>query len=247
MTRAAARLVALVACLCILPTASAVAQAPERLLGADGGDGIAGNLVVLDPATGAVTSTVGPVGFPVTGLAVDPADGVIYGSTGAESDPQGALITINRDTGAGTLIGEVAGGDPAADLTFLNGTLFGWIERTPKDLATIDKATGAATIVGDSGLTQTRGSGLAAAPDGTLYYTGSDDNGTLQAAGGNTLCGDGRPHPRRQLRRPDQGARLRCGRDSVRRAQGRREHRELHDGHDADHDRHGDGPHRGSR
>ena len=69
---------------------------------------------------------------------------------------------------------------PAADLTFLNGTLFGWIERTPKDLATIDKATGAATIVGDSGLTQTRGSGLAAAPDGTLYYTGSDDNGLLR-------------------------------------------------------------------
>ena len=59
--------------------------------------------MILDPATGAVVTTVGPVGFSVTGLAVDPADGVMYGSTGFEVDPAGSLITIDRDTGAGTL------------------------------------------------------------------------------------------------------------------------------------------------
>ena len=178
MTRSALRLAALLFCLCFLPSASAVAQT-ERLYGTIGAGNL-GDLMILDPATGAVTTTVGPVGFSVTGLAVDPADGVIYGSTGTESDPAGALITINRDTGAGTMIGTLAGGDPAADLTFIGGTLFGWLERTAKDLATIDKATGVATVVGDSGLTTTRGSGLAASADGTLYYTGSDDNGVLR-------------------------------------------------------------------
>jgi hypothetical protein len=179
MTRSALRLVALLFCLCFLPSASAVAQT-ERLYGSNGGGGTLGDLVILDPATGAVTTTVGPVGFSVTGLAVDPADGVLYGSTGAEVSPEGSLITINKDTGAGTLIGTLAGGDPASDLTFRGGTLFGFIERTAKDLATIDKATGAATIVGDSGLTGTQGSGLAAAADGTIYYAGSQDNGVLR-------------------------------------------------------------------
>jgi hypothetical protein len=176
MTRA--RLVALLTCLCFLPSGSAVAA--ERLYGAVGGNGNVGDLVILDPATGAVTTSVGPVGFSVTGLAVDPADGVLYGSTGFETNPEGSLITINKDTGAGTLIGTLAGGDPAADLTFLDGTLYGWLERTAKDLVTIDRSTGVATVVGDSGLTNTRGSGLAAAADGTLYYTGSDDNGPLR-------------------------------------------------------------------
>ncbi len=71
-------------------------------------------------------------------------------------------------------------GEPAADLTFRGGTLFGWLEGGLKDLATIDKTLGVATVVGDSGLTITRGSGLAAAADGTLYYTGSDDDGLLR-------------------------------------------------------------------
>src|SRR4051794_35960638 len=109
MTRATASLVALLTCLCFLPTAPAVAQT-ERLYGSNGGGGTLGDLMILDPATGAVVTTVGPVGFSVTGLAVDPADGVMYGSTGFEVEPQGSLITIDRATGAGTLIGTLAGG-----------------------------------------------------------------------------------------------------------------------------------------
>jgi hypothetical protein len=179
MTRAPACLVALLICLGFLPSGSAVAQT-ERLLGAEGGNGTDKSLVVLDPATGAVTNTIGPMGFTVTGLAVDPADGVIYGSTGAEEIPAGSLITIDRDTGAGTLIGELANGDPAADITFREGTLFGWIQAAPRYLATIDKATGAATSVGASGLSSGAGSGLAASSDGVLYYTGSNDNGLLR-------------------------------------------------------------------
>src|SRR4051812_38049804 len=111
-TRAAARTAALLACLGFLPSGSAGAQT-ERLLGAEGGNGTFGDLVILDPATGAATGSVGSIGFSVTGLAVDPSDGVIYGSTGAESVPEGALIRINRDTGAGTFIGTLSNGSPA--------------------------------------------------------------------------------------------------------------------------------------
>ena len=56
MTRAAARIVALLACLCFLPSGSAVAQT-ERLLGAEGANGNPGDLVILDPATGGVATT----------------------------------------------------------------------------------------------------------------------------------------------------------------------------------------------
>ena len=52
MTRA--RLVALLTCLCFLPSGSAVAQT-GHLYGSDGAGGNLGDLVILDPATGAVT------------------------------------------------------------------------------------------------------------------------------------------------------------------------------------------------
>jgi hypothetical protein len=168
-------------CLWLVSAGSAGAQT-KQLYGSDGAGGKLGNLVILDPATGAVTQTVGPVGFSVTGLAEDPSDGVLYGSTGREVDPQGTLITVNKATGAGTLIGALRDGEPAADITFLGGILFGWLEGSSlaEDLVRIDKATGVATTVDDSGLAGTRGSGLAAAPDGTLYYAGSLDNGPLR-------------------------------------------------------------------
>ena len=144
-TRAAARLVALLTCLCFLPSGSAVAQT-ERLLGAEGETARSGiswssTRPPVPLRTRWARSALGhrSRGRPCRRrhLRVD----------GRRGGPQGALITIDRDTGAGTLVGTLAGGDPAADLTFLDGTLFGWLERTAKDLATIDKATGVATVV----------------------------------------------------------------------------------------------------
>jgi hypothetical protein len=73
---------------------------------------------LLNPATGAVVSTVGPIGFSVTGLAYDPVAGILYGSTGgnAGSNPR-SLIRIDTTTGAGTLIGPFNTNTPMADLT----------------------------------------------------------------------------------------------------------------------------------
>jgi Ca2+-binding RTX toxin-like protein len=171
----------------LLGVATASAQTPELLYGADGAQGNLSNLYVINPATGAVSQTIGPIGFAVTGLAIDPATGALYGATsrstsGGASNP-GHIITINKTTGAGTLVGDEdtsPADQGAADITFTpDGTLYGWLEASADDLATINKTTGAATIVGNAGLS-TAGSGLAADSSGTLYFAGDEDSGPLR-------------------------------------------------------------------
>jgi hypothetical protein len=153
----------------------------QILYGADGAGGNpATNLYILDPATGAIVTTVGPIGFAVTGLAFHPTTGVLYGTTGNASPVEpGALITIDPTTGAGTLVGQlVPGNEAAADITFgSDGTLYGWLEPGTDDLVTIDLTTGAATVVGDSGL-GTAGAALAGSGN-PLFLAGDGDSGEL--------------------------------------------------------------------
>jgi len=124
----------------------------QVLYAADGADGHLSNLYILNAATGAVSSTVGPIGFAVTGLAFHPTTGVLYGVTAVENSPpqpQPSLISINPSTGAGTLIGPVGpvgclvppanSTKPVTDITFrADGTLFGW-SRCTDDLVTINE------------------------------------------------------------------------------------------------------------
>ncbi|MEO5701668.1 MAG: IPTL-CTERM sorting domain-containing protein [Casimicrobiaceae bacterium] len=159
-------------------TPAALAQV---LYGATGAGGsAAATLYVLDPATGGVVSTIGPIGFPVTGLAVHPTTGVLYGTTGIEIGTP-SLIRINTTTGAGTLIGANSCG-PIADISFrTDGTLFGWSQCNQGDLVTINLSTGVEAVVGLSGISpKTQGSGLAFSPGGTLFFTGSSSNGALR-------------------------------------------------------------------
>jgi hypothetical protein len=164
--RQAAWLAALaIAVITLLAASAPLARAGggQVLYGADGAGGNPSNLYTLDPATGAVVSTVGPIGFAVTGLAVHPTTGILYGTTGNASPASpGFLITIDTTTGAGTPIGDlVPASETAADITFgADGTLYGWLEAGTDDLITIDLLTGAATVIGDSGLS-TAGAGLA--------------------------------------------------------------------------------------
>lgn len=162
--------------------AAAPAFAAEVLYAADGAAGKPSNLYILNPATGAVVSTLGPIGFAVTGLAIHPTTGVLYGSTGRNSatSPH-SLITIDKTTGAGTLVGSYVVGstETMADLTFTSdGTLYGWLEPGSDDLYTINTATGAATVVGNAGIS-TFGSGLAANSSDVLFYAGFGDSGSL--------------------------------------------------------------------
>jgi hypothetical protein len=141
------------------------------------------DLFLLNAATGALAQTIGPVGFAVTGLAVHPETGVLYGATSRNSDNSpGSLITIDPDTGAGTLIGDmVPGSDEAsADIDFgPDGTLYGIMEPGSDDIVTINLTTGLATFLGDAG-ESTFGSGLAFdTATGKLLWSGHGSDGVL--------------------------------------------------------------------
>jgi hypothetical protein len=190
MTRVRSCLVALIVSTAALWGLAGSASA-ELLLGANGAGNRPSDLLVLNPSTGGVIRTVGPIGYGVTGLSIDPKTGVLYGvtglATGAGSAPSpGALITINRTTGAGTLVGDLLpGGDGATDITFRpDGGFFGWFE-TDDIPGTINKATGAATLLPDPGVS-TYGGGFDSNSAGVLFLAGNGLQGTLDTVDPNT-------------------------------------------------------------
>jgi hypothetical protein len=124
------------------------------------------SLVEIDPATGATLGTIGPVGYAVNGLEYDATTGKLYGSTPAWDPSYVGLIEIDPNTGAGTPVGVHGWGLPGdGDAVITNitvnsqGRMFGWWEFglwegeiIEDDLVSIDKATGLATRVGESGV-----------------------------------------------------------------------------------------------
>lgn len=160
------------------------------------------DLYTINPATGVATS-VGPIGFAVTGLAFDFNTGILYGVTSpnSASSPR-HLITIDPITGAGTDVGAL--GATVADIVCASdGTLYGWTtSSSTEDLVTINKSTGAASVVGDSGLSGTFGEGLACDGSDQLwlfplgatssYYTVDSSTGAVTSIG--SLSGVGLSH-----------------------------------------------------
>jgi hypothetical protein len=191
MIRASRFLAVLFASACGMLVLAGPASAGQLLYAADGAGGNPSNLLILNPDTGAVIRSVGPIGHAVTGLAIDPKTGTLYGATGRSTDlgePNPvSLITINRTTGAGTVVGkERPNNEGVADITFTpDGTLYGWLEPNTDDLVKIDKATGVATVVGDSGL-DTYGSGLASNSSGVLFFAGEGEDMPLRTVDPNT-------------------------------------------------------------
>jgi PKD repeat protein len=127
------------------------------------GGSSASNLYTVDETTGSMSS-IGATGVALTGLAFDPTDGTLYGSTTrlSSSNPK-SLVTINPTTGASTLVaaysGDAGGTKTCTDICFdAGGQLWGWSE-TVDSLVSIDKATAVATSPGNSGLS-TFGDGL---------------------------------------------------------------------------------------
>ena len=121
-----------------------------------GTDASGGNLLSIDRSTGAGT-VVGSTGvFPVPALAVDPTTGIMYAGQGA-GGPN--IFTVNPATGAATLVGDTGLGVAAVGgLDFRSdGTLFAAVNIVgdggtgSETLATINKATGAATVIGPFG------------------------------------------------------------------------------------------------
>lgn len=148
------------------------ASAAPRLFGTTGSGGTLSTLVELDPATGALLSTIGPVGYTVNGLTYDASTGKLWGSTSAAFGGFVGLLEIDMTTGAGTPVGTGWGlpaGDPVVSLTTnASGAMYGWWEPAMDSLVSIDKALGTATLVSWSGLV-TGNLGLSFSNDGTLY------------------------------------------------------------------------------
>jgi|CXWL01.1.fsa_nt_gi hypothetical protein len=156
----------------------------------------------IDRYTGNVTAYApfgSFMGLQSGGLAIHPLTGVLY-ATGGYNDGVSAhqstgLFTIDKTTGAGTLIGFAAGNCCEGDFGVMlngigfrsDGTLFanGWALGGPSypdpnqsHLYTVNLATGAATHIGPSGVTLGRSlkySGLAFSANGTLLSMGSFD------------------------------------------------------------------------
>jgi hypothetical protein len=111
-------------------------------------------LVKVNPLTGLVTP-IGPLGAPLTDLALDPATNIFYGVSGTTQK----FYQIDPSTGAATQIGSTGisfqnGGGLAANSA---GTLYG-VNLNPNNAPdsifyTYSKSNGMATEIADTGLT----------------------------------------------------------------------------------------------
>ena len=124
------------------------------------------NLYQVDTSTGAAT-VIGSTGVTSLGGLAAAADGTIYAYTSS------ALYTVNPGTGAATLVGPLGVSAPEGGLAIQpgTGTLFGVRSVQGDDtLLAIDRASGAATIVGLLGDAGRDTSGIAFRPgDGALF------------------------------------------------------------------------------
>lgn len=144
------------------------------LYAASGTSGIEGILYTVDPATGAILTTVGPLrdaaggAYGITGLKYHPASGIVYGATGPASptnpnylvmvDPATALVT---PIGAfGVILTDIAI-DPKTGIIYA-------LSEFDQDFYTLDPSTGQAVRIGSTGIDLIMQGGLAADRRGSL-------------------------------------------------------------------------------
>ena len=164
------------------------------LYAASGTFGVTGILYTLDPATGAVLTTVGPLNdaagnnYGMTGLKYHPTTGIFYGATAHASptnpdylvivDPATALVTPIGPFGA--ILTDIAI-DPTTGIMY---AVSGWNQK----FYTINTTTGQATQIGSTQLGFQNGGGLAADRTGALFgvdnfsfysYNKTNGNATL--------------------------------------------------------------------
>lgn len=107
-----------------------------------------GDLIQINPATGAVITNVGPVtlnGNPIilTDMAIDPTTDEIYGTTGPSGPLSNQLVKVDASTAVATYIGQPVAAGSFLAITFdAQGTLYGLRTNSASDLLTIDKTNG---------------------------------------------------------------------------------------------------------
>jgi len=118
------------------------------------------SLYIIDPNTGATTLINRSNDF-FTGLAFDPTDGTLWGSTGgAEPVVPDGIYTIDPVTAQGALVGTTGFGGPTPDIAIdSEGNLFGAKGggQGSNVLIEIDKSTGSGALIGNIGFVAVSG------------------------------------------------------------------------------------------
>ena len=145
---------------------------------------VVGRLYVVDPETAAARE-IGPIRLAggvylgITGLAVHPRDGTLYGITaGLVPSVRPSLVKIDPASAEATLVGPL--GHAASDINFdAEGTLFIWLTDVNR-LGTVDLKTGAASPRGPAlAGTDAPGGGIAIDGRGVAYIAATTAAGTL--------------------------------------------------------------------
>lgn len=130
------------------------------------------SLGTIDTATGAYTQVAALTGVPVAetieGLAIDPTNGDFY--LGTTDGAVSYLYSMDSGTGACTLLGTITGAPLLFDIKIDNNGIMYGHDGTTDSILQIDKATGAATVIGATGFDANYAQGMDFDPsDNTLY------------------------------------------------------------------------------
>ena len=169
----------------VLASLLSVSAQAQLLYAAIGATGATGNLFLVS-ATNGTTSPVGPLitsgGLPVaiTGLAVNPRTGVLYGIT-ANSSPNisAHLVTISTINGLVTDVGAMGTG--GADIAFSGAGVLYMSSGNNGNLWTVNLTSGVATIVGATGFGAVSGGGLAINSQGIAVMMPNGASGNVVA------------------------------------------------------------------
>lgn len=140
------------------------------------------DLYVIDLATGQPIS-VGPIGYAIEDMAFDPTTGILYAVTSPYSGVSPLhLIKIDIFTGAGTDIGPLSpltGFQALAGITFSQtGTLYGYGGVGGGNLYTVNKTTGAVTLLQTPTFFARSGVAIAMDKTNNIYVTDQDFDGS---------------------------------------------------------------------
>ena len=169
---------------------------------ATGTFGVQGVLYAIDPTTGALLTTVGPLNdvngnnYPMAGLKYHPTTGIFYGATANAAVNPNSLVIVDPATALVTVIGPF--GQVLTDIAIdpTTGIMYG-ISGFNEKFFTINTATGAATQTGNTGIGFANGGGFASDRSGALFgfvnFTPTQNPGGLysfnKTTGAATLIG----------------------------------------------------------
>ncbi|MFA5492769.1 MAG: T9SS type A sorting domain-containing protein [Bacteroidales bacterium] len=123
-------------------------------------------LIEIDTTTG-IPTTVGSTTIEIYGLAYDDVTDKLYGTTTISSTS--ILYEVNYQNGSTTEIGNICSGSIMGLAADKNGNLYG-INLTDDNLYSIDKATGAGTIIGPLGYDIKYAQDIAFERDNNILY-----------------------------------------------------------------------------